>query len=307
MYLMKPVYLLLLILAVCMMSCGLSQTKLPQTNAPSKTAAFDGYWYNGKAEISSYELRQARYGQIHQGSATQIFVTEPFNTSKQVKADNAMAPDVVSVLKLNQTRKFTAGIYPYSTMTSTFTPVNTSEATSSLKVTNSVQEWCGQVFIQMNKKEDSYDMKRFSYFETEGDTRETIESTFLEDEMFNLIRINPEGLPIGEVSCLPSLVYLSFMHRSIKPYSGYAVKKDTIITGISATEYSIQYRDLDRVIKVQFSNSFPFKILGWEESYSSYNGQALKTEAILKNTKLIDYWNKNNIADSIYYQQLFDF
>ena len=45
-----------------------------------------------------------------------IFVTEDFSASKQVKLDRPekVPSDAVKVLKLNATRKFNTGIYPYS-------------------------------------------------------------------------------------------------------------------------------------------------------------------------------------------------
>ena len=47
----------------------------------------DEYWYQGKAEISRFELQQSRYGEVHQGDAVMIFVTEDFRTDIQVKLE----------------------------------------------------------------------------------------------------------------------------------------------------------------------------------------------------------------------------
>ncbi|MEM6807488.1 MAG: septum formation inhibitor Maf, partial [Bacteroidota bacterium] len=52
---------------------------------------FQAYWYKGEAEISSYKLEQARYGEIHEGHSVLVYVTEDFSKSKQVKLDNAAA------------------------------------------------------------------------------------------------------------------------------------------------------------------------------------------------------------------------
>jgi alkaline phosphatase len=49
------------------------------------------------------------------------------------------------VLKLNMTREFVTGVYPYNTMLSVFTPVEV-EARSP-KLTASVTEWCGQTTV----------------------------------------------------------------------------------------------------------------------------------------------------------------
>ena len=81
-----------------------------------------------------------------------IFVTEDFSKSKQVKLDNPQErpSDAQKVMKLNMTREFLTGVYPYHTMLSVFTPVY--EEVPSPKLTASVTEWCGQSFSQLNFK-----------------------------------------------------------------------------------------------------------------------------------------------------------
>ena len=55
---------------------------------------FKNYWYSGEAEITSYELEQARYGEIRQGKAVLVFVTENFLPNIQVKADEENPPNI---------------------------------------------------------------------------------------------------------------------------------------------------------------------------------------------------------------------
>ena len=62
---------------------------------------FNDYWYAGKAEITRYELQQARYGELRKGDAVLIFVTEDFLTDKQVKYEFGDSGKATSVLKLN--------------------------------------------------------------------------------------------------------------------------------------------------------------------------------------------------------------
>jgi len=80
------------------------------------------YWFQGKAEINSYNLTQYRYGEARDGEAVLIFVTEDFSRKKHVKLDDTEAAgrDKISVLKMNQTREFVTGIYPYHMMLSAF-------------------------------------------------------------------------------------------------------------------------------------------------------------------------------------------
>ncbi|MEL7148626.1 MAG: hypothetical protein AAFO69_19785, partial [Bacteroidota bacterium] len=112
-------------LTVLMIAC--SSTGRPvQESTTFSGQDFNSYWYQGKAEITSYALEQARYGEVHPGKAVMVFVTEDFSRSKQVKLDfpGRAGNDAVKVLKLNALWKFNTGIYDYSVMQSTFTPVD---------------------------------------------------------------------------------------------------------------------------------------------------------------------------------------
>lgn len=66
---------------------------------------FKSYWYSQGAEISRFKLQQARYGEIHDGDAVLVFVTEELNPAIQVKA-NQPGKHNIPVLKLNAVRKF---------------------------------------------------------------------------------------------------------------------------------------------------------------------------------------------------------
>lgn len=298
------VYLSLIIL----IAVGCTGANLLRENeGENKVSNFDEYWYQSKAEISTYKLEQARYGEIRNGHATMVFVTEPFNDKKQVKADNAMDNDVVNVLKLNQTRKFITGIYPYSTMTSTFTPVDISGPSATLKLTNSVQEWCGQEFVQLNKRMGDYQLNAFSYFESSGDISKRLDNNLLEDEIFSLIRINPKGLPTGEIKVFPSSVYLRFSHNEMKAYDAIVSLQDTTFNGKKTQAYHLEYPDLNRTFTVFYDSEFPFSIEGWVDTYKSFGGPKLSSTATKVNEKMIDYWNRNQTSDTTLYQELFDF
>ena len=127
-----------------------SNTSNKVAQSIEKHPKFNDYWYAGKAEITSYKLSQVRYGEVHTGTAVNIFVTEDFLPEKQVKADYKNNSNV-PVLKLNSTKKFTTGIYPYSLMTSTFSPIDVNQ--QAIKISFSAQEWCGNTFVQLNKKD----------------------------------------------------------------------------------------------------------------------------------------------------------
>jgi len=281
---------------------------LPVVASDDDLLGFKDYWYQGKAEITSFELEQARYGEIHPGQAVLIFVTEPFSKSKQVKLDNPQRSpkDDVSVLKLNATRKFNTGVYPYSTMQSIFTPVETKQFPNSLKVTTSSQEWCGHTFHQLNLTKNNYQSNLFSYFESEGDQKKNIDKTLLEDEILNRIRINPTELPTGKINIIPSLLFTRLKHIDLKSESAAATLQP-IDGNPDQLEYSIQYKNLDRTFSIQFEKAFPHQILGWKESITSgwgANAKTLTTKATRKKTIKLDYWSKNNLEDKIFREEL---
>jgi len=268
-------------------------------NTDHKT--FGDYWYQGKAEITSYEMEQARYGEIRKGHAVLIFVTEDFSKSKQVKLDNPQKDpeDAVKILKLNFVRKFITGIYPYSIMTSVFTPVELSSHPNTLKLSFSSQEWCGNVHTQANHKKNRYEFNSYSYFESEGDAKFELEDAILEDELWTRIRISPDRLPVGNIKIIPSLLSSRLKHFELKVENAFA-EKVVIDKKRDLVSYRVNYKNLDRKIQINFVNRFPYEIVEWSEEYKSgfgTNPKLLKTKGVKSKTLIIDYWNKNDIED----------
>lgn len=266
---------------------------------------FKNYWYQGEAELSSYNLEQARYGAIHEGKAVLIFVTEDFSRKKQVKLDNPQEAgnDAVNVMKLNYVKKFNTGIYPYSMMKSVFTPVNRQEYPHTFKVTTSSQEWCGHTFTQYNLDGNNYDVLLRSYFESEGDQDFSLNAVLLEDEVWNIIRLNPDALPTGEIDIIPSTFYQRLGHKE-----GKVAKASASLESSGETKkYTLEYSGYDRTISIEFQSQFPHKIMGWEESYTSgfgSNAQKLTTKATLDESIKLDYWTRNSPVDSVFREKL---
>lgn len=251
--------------------------------------AFKAYWYAGEAEITSYQLEQARYGELREGSSVLIFVTEPFLAEKQVKADGNR-PDNIPVLKLNSTKNYLTGIYPYSIMSSSFYPVK--DNGHAVKVSFSSQEWCGQVYAQLNNRE-TFEVLSHSYFETEADQSLQLEKTTLENELWNKIRINPEGLPVGTLQVIPSMEYIRLTHKPLQAYNATTVLHQE---GAFST-YEINYPELGRTLAIQFRTAFPHLIEGWTESFKSgYGSNAKVLTSTAKKVKTIKspYWQKNS-------------
>lgn len=273
-----------------LMSCQ-QATESPQALAVAvqNNSAFNEYWFSGKAEINSYALKQNRYGQVREGDAVLVFVTELFSKNKQVKLDyNAKTGDTkVDVLKMNALRKFNTGIYDYSVMTSVFTPVNIAQFPNTLKQTISIQEWCGQTFTQYNLNGNNYKIQEFSYFESEGDVTRSVKKSWLEEELFNRIRINPNELPIGkEIDLIPSTLFSRFKHQVVQPMKAVITKK----TSAETTIYTVAYQDVARSIEIVAATDFPFQIKAWKE----IDNGSISAEATLKADVKTAYWTKND-------------
>lgn len=263
--------------------------------------AFNDYWYQGKAELSRYRLKQARYGEIHEGDAVMIFVTEDFLSDRQVKHEFGDDP-AYSILKLNATRKFNTGLYPYSLMTSVFTKVDF-EHPETAKVTFSGQEWCGHVFMQLNRRNQQFQVREFSYFQSEGDVDTKIKAYPLEDDIWTQIRIAPDQLPLGQLKMLPSLWVTRLLHKSFEPMKVTATleeAKDARFSDQAMYRYTLAFEKLNRKLEIYFETSAPFKILGWQDTYRSGFGpraKTLTTTAVKTHELFTDYWSKNHISD----------
>ncbi|MBA3285970.1 MAG: hypothetical protein H0U27_13060 [Nitrosopumilus sp.] len=300
-------YFLILFIPLISLNCGNNLTQ--EKGATTITEEFAKYWYNGKAEITSYKLQQARYGEMHEGSAVTIFVTEDFSASKHVKLDNpkGAGSDAVNVLKLNLTKNFNTGIYPYSMMLSVFKPVNTVKWEHVLKITASSQEWCGHTFTQIDAGKDKYTAKLFSYFESEGNQEKVLPLIWMEDELWTLSRINPSGLPTGNIKIVPGLLQQRLLHSNLQAENAtVSLAKASETPSWLGSEknlmsYSIAYKEKQRTLTIYFSDAFPHAIAGWEESYPDGFGKdkkILTTRAVKVKTIITDYWNQNNNSDA---------
>lgn len=264
----------------------------------------DNYWYQGKAELSRYELSQNRYKDNHPGSVVMVFVTEDFLTDKQVKNDHYTNPNSIPILKNNIVKEFTTGIYAYHIMTSVFTPVQADKYPATLKVSNSAQEWCGQTYMQINynQKKKAYDYLLHSYFENEADQEGQVKGALLEEELFNRIRMSPQHLPLGQLQLLPSAEYSRLTHRRYEPITAEASLQDyagTEFEGTGLQVYSLHYPELQRTLDIVFEAETPYRIAGWKDTYPSmFDQQPRITLAKRTHTIMDDYWKHNALADT---------
>lgn len=278
------------LLVLLLISCDKSAHD-PEGASLYASQQFHDYWHAGKAEVNSYQLNQSRYGESRPGKAVMIFVTEDLSKKLQVKLDDPAGRQKINVLKLNYTKKFITGIYPYSLMLSVFTPVDRKKEPSSIKATMSSQEWCGQVYTQINLRGNRYAVKSHSYFEEEGDERFSIRQALLEDEIWNFIRLDHENLPVGALKVLPGLFYTRLNHDDLKVLTANGEKRETD----SAFIYQLTFPEDERTLSIEYEKSFPHKILGWKETWKE-KGKTMETTATLDKSLYTDYWTKNSNA-----------
>lgn len=296
-----------IIFALTVLGCSNASSQEKKVKQPL-SREFSDYWYGGKAELTRYKLEQVRYGEIHEGDAVLIFVTEDFLADKQVKFEGGEHSDKVkSVLKLNFTRKFFTGIYPYSMMSSVFTPVDLTQPT--LKVTTTAQEWCGHTFSQLNLRKNRYEGHLYSYFQEEGDREFSLDAVMLEEEIWTKIRLRPSELPLGDIKLIPGTQFLRLRHREFGVEEARAVlepAQDASLSSRPLSRYRIEYKDFERVLEITFEKDFPYTIVAWEERGQSGfdHPETLITRAVRTHSINGSYWNQHSVADSLLRKEL---
>lgn len=293
---------------VIALSVSCSKKESDTQQQPYDNLTFRTYWNPGTAEINSYSLQEAQFGNLNKGEAIMIFNTEDFRKDKHVKLESDDKEKAIKVLKLNFIKRFVTGVHDFSLYTSVFTPVQVNEYPSTLKVANTNQDWSGQTFLQLNFRHNGYQVLGKSYFDEEIEDDYHIDKAVLEDELWTRIRMNPfKQLPVGKVILVPSLSSLRLRREkaapaiadvTLEPYKG-----DSTFRGDSLYSYHVQYIESKRSISIIFEKNFPHKIAGWEESYLAHN-KVLTSRGILKGSIQNPFWQKNLPADTVYRKKL---
>ncbi len=155
--------------ALFLVSCAANSEASAAPERARVEPGFWDHWGDGRAELSAYRLTTPRYGQAREGRVTLVFVTETFTDGQRVKSHGGH-DDEYPVLKLNEIRDFQTGIYDYNVMTSTYIRLDGGSAWGEpVKVSMSMQEWCGHVYEQMVPRGDRLTWTQHSYFDGEGD------------------------------------------------------------------------------------------------------------------------------------------
>lgn len=266
-------------------------------------AEWRAQWHSGKAEITRYALTKARYGELREGEAILIFVTEDLHPETHVKYDgeDRDAVGAVPVLKLNRLDRFTTGVYDYQMMMSVFTPEAVAENPRSLKIAASSQEWCGHVWLQANLAGDAYRYVGHSYFEGEADQGFTTKGALHEDELWTRLRIDPDSIPSGNLRVIPGCFDSRLAHYVPRAEAARITFED------DSADADMRICDLryeaGRRLTIRFEKARPHRIESWEES-SMRGGSRLSTSAVRTHRKLLPYWKHNKRADDALRREL---
>ena len=251
----------------------------------SRAVADDGFWKHwadGKAELDGYALVQPRYGQLREGTAVMVFVTEDFSNALRVKADPGKHPDddIVKVLKLNFIRDFQTGIYDYNVMTSTFlgTEFPAPAPWPLEKISFSSQEWCGNVYMQWLARGDKLEGVAHSYFDGEADSTPSLplpKDGITEDALPILVRgLRGDWLAPGASRTLPFLRSTLRTRLEHKPAAwgtatvtrAPAVENvKTKLGTMAAVRYTVAEAGGDTLTYV-IEAAYPHRILAWKSS-----------------------------------------
>jgi hypothetical protein len=121
-----------------------------------------------------------------------------------------------------------------------------------------------------------------------------------EDGLMNLIRLNPAKLPTGEFILLPGAMYLRLSHKPIEPVQ----VKATVISDKSDQVYVVEMPSLNRTLKIRYEAAFPYRILGWEDTYPGFDSKLLTSVAKRSKELKLDYWRTHTNNDRALRDQL---
>jgi hypothetical protein len=266
------------------------------------------YWGDGKAELDGYALTQPRYGELRQGTAVLIFVTEDFSDSLRVKADPGQHPasDVHPVLKINFVRDFQTGIYDYNLLTSTF--LETERGFSVAKISFSSQEWCGHVYQQLLPRANEVSGISHSYFDGEADAELKLPlpaGGIFEEQIPALIRgLRGDFISPGEsktVPFLPSAMRARLEHQRQKwgeatiKRSAQSELTSSALGKLQAYLFTVEEKGGPSTVW-SVEAAPPHRLLSWKSS----TGDAGK---LLGSTRL-RYWELHDNGGEKYLKQL---
>jgi hypothetical protein len=293
---MMTARLSILVLLAPVLSCGGApvvpeRPALPPRPAETASSEFWQQWGDGTAELSSYRGTVMRYGSARPAEVVLVYVTEPLDRETMIKDDDAPAERRVQVMKLNVALRFQTGIYPYSVMTSVFSPVDRffEHRFAPAKITLTAQEWCGHVFAGAWAGRDRLFARGISYFASEGERDETlaVPSGALYEDALPIQLRELDGPFAGggdwEGMLVPSLWRVRRDHGALAPVRATITRarEGEIV------RFVVRAGDHEQTYDVEASGAR--RLLGWR----SNDGEEMRIVA----TERLRYWELNHPGD----------
>ena len=181
-----------IMISILFMSCtNQSNNNQEKTSALSqnfnKDWANNKLWYDGLAEVATYDAQKIVYKKQRNFEYIYITVAEDFNKKFRVKTDDYKRKDLYKVMKLNAFASIKTDNYPYHYLSSMFFYFD--KPWQMDKMSSSSQEWCGNTYKEYFNNGNNYLMKYHSYFDEEGDGEKKIEvETLFEDQLGYTLR-----------------------------------------------------------------------------------------------------------------------
>ena len=268
-------------------------------------AAFWETWGDGFAEVSTYDLRIPRYGEMREGESILIFVSETMSERQRLKADPGKNPkaDEFSVMKMNWQRNFQTGIYDYSEMLSAFlglAPMAGRPAGTLAKLSWSRQEWCGHMFQEALFDAGRIRARGMSYFDGEADLAQILDNQpggLAEDSLLFWARqMAHPFLKPGESKSVPFLTGIKSArdaHRPLVWSRAQATRQadgETIEVGMGEIDAEVYTVELDngKLYTIHVEEEAPHRIVRWEYP-SGEIGELFTSERV-------KYWELNSVA-----------
>jgi hypothetical protein len=307
---------LLVVCTGCKADSQVAQADAPESNAPGAQAgttnpaevvdlpdqpvagasqSFWDHWGDGRAEMATYRGTQMRYGEPREARLVLIYVTEPHDRRTFVKDDDVAEQNRIQVMKLNRALKFQTGVYPYTVMTSVFSPVADwgRPRFQPAKITLTSQEWCGHVFHGLWAGPETARQVMHSYFAGEGDDASTVElpgETLYEDALPIQLRELDGAFNNGERwegHLVPSLWHRRRAHSDVETVEATISRKKAELDGTPVTRFTVEMPE--RTTTYDVAREAPHHLLRIEKN----DGTAFRLDQVER----MPYWRLNGPDD----------
>ncbi len=249
------------LLLVASSSCTSQEENLEMNTEENPTTMDQSdYWVNKATEVSTYTLSQSRYGQKREGYAVLTTSVDRLDsrTGLATEKDNEWG---VEVLKTSLVKQHTTGVMDNTISSSCYTPLDNGASSFANKLVSSVHNWQSTWLTQFNLKGNRFSVQTFGHEKPLGDKSYELPAVFLLDEVFAIIRINPQLLPTGKFQAVPFLeqCYFNQLDADLEPFESLLNE----LPDEGVTEYILKSGKY--IFKVVFQTEFPHQIESWTE------------------------------------------